>query len=203
MKRTIGGFAGIVLLGVSLSLSAAALDATQTRRLVVDGFGQSLGTISVLPLGRVGFSCSYLGIWESPVNPNEVMLCNLRERITPLHPSCVLNRSIDITSVVTAGPGAPDETACSGFDLLGTAVRTDDVTVLLAERTTEPALAGIVLFPVGIALPLIGVRLDNDDDDGEDDASPPDPRQRLIGTLRITPRPGGFGPASTRASASH
>ncbi|MEZ4293332.1 MAG: hypothetical protein R3B70_00020 [Polyangiaceae bacterium] len=176
-------------------LWAGALDATQGRKLVVDGLDQSLGVLGVLALGRTGDSCRYLGSWESPVNDNDIVLCDLRERLTLLHPSCLQNGHVDITSVVTAGPGGLEETACSGFDLMGVAIRTGDVTLLLSERAAEPVLAGIAVLPGGLALPVIGVRVEGD---GEKPDAPADPRKKLLTLWKRDAGTGAFEPPVAR-----
>jgi hypothetical protein len=152
MGKTLVAAIAAAVLGISGT--AAAIDTLAGPRTIwVVGLGKlTLGSAELLALGRVGDDCRYLMTWESPYNPNEVLLCDLRERRTVLFPSCVANRSMDVPSIVRAGPDSGVRTRCSGFDPLGVAIDTGDVSLILASRGR--GLEGIVIFPWGVALPV-------------------------------------------------
>lgn len=116
----------------------------------IAGLGASMGTAELVALGVVGEDCRYLMTWESPFNPNEVELCDVRERRTPLSPACIDNRFKNFTTFVHAGPASPAATACAGFDNLGEAF--DGVSLLLGESPTS--LEGALLLPWGPAYPV-------------------------------------------------
>lgn len=114
--------------------------------------GATLGTVEFAALGRMGDYCRYLMIWESPFNPNDVQLCDVRERRTLLHPSCIQNRLMNIPTITQAGPQTAVRTRCSGFDALGDHVDKGDLNLFLA--APDKQLTGIVIFPWGVALPV-------------------------------------------------
>ena len=132
--------------------TAAAIDTFAgplPMRLV--GLDGSLGSVDFTARGRAGDYCRYLMTWESPYNPNDVQLCDVRERRTVDHPSCIENRRENIGSAVLAGPATPVNTLCSGFDNLGDRVDTGDISLLLGGRG---ALEGLVILPWGTAFSI-------------------------------------------------
>ncbi len=153
--------------------AAAAIDTYAgplPMRLV--GLDGSLGTVDFTAQGRTGDYCRYLMTWESPFNPNDVELCDVRERRTVDHPSCIENRHENIGSAVMAGPATPVNTLCSGFDNLGDRIDTGDISLLLGGRG---ALEGLVILPWGTAFSIEIARR----------------------ATRVLPRPGLFRPAGS------
>lgn len=136
------------------SASAFALDTREVRSIRSSNLPTQsvLGTALFTALGSQGVDCAYLLDWISPFNPNDVVLCVLRERKTPVYASCIANSLQDITTVVTAGPAAKGgATSCSGFDNLG--ISYEGVSLLTGEFSAAPILQGVAIFPT--ALPLI------------------------------------------------
>lgn len=151
MKKSL--IAAATLAVLSFSGTASALDTNEVRQMRSSGLPvQSLlGTLTFTALGAQGQYCTYLMTWESPFNPNDVELCILRERRTPVYPSCITNSLQDITTFVSAGPGAQGgSTYCAGFDTLG--ISYDNVTLLTGEFSAEPILQGVAVFPTAIPL---------------------------------------------------
>src|SRR5262245_19051836 len=119
------------LAAVAVSGNALAIDVAPARALRVPGLTalpgapsqDSLGTMTLTALGIGGPNngyCVYLMNWHSPFNPNDVASCIVRERRTPVNPSCIANKGLNITTTLEAGPGAPaGATFCAGFDNLG------------------------------------------------------------------------------------
>jgi hypothetical protein len=152
MKKSM--FVAAALAAALVSSSASALDTGVVREIRSAGLpvASSLGTVSFTALGASGADCLYLTGWESPFNPNDVKTCILRERRTDAAPSCAENRLDDLTTFVSAGPGAAGgATACSGFDTLG--VSYDDITISAGEFAAAPILQGVAVLPT--ALPIV------------------------------------------------
>lgn len=152
MKKSL--FVAAALAAVSISGSASALNTQMVRQIRSSGLqiASSLGTVTFTALGASAESCVYLAEWESPFNPNDVALCVVRERRTPVQPSCINNAFQDITTFVSAGPGAlGGDTSCSGFDTLG--IGYQDISIQAGEYSTSPVLQGVAVFPT--ALPLV------------------------------------------------
>lgn len=151
MKQSL--FVVTALAALSVAGAASALDSTVTRQIRASGLPVSsdLGSLQITALGAQGKSCVYLAAWESPYNPNDVALCVLRERRTPVNPSCIDNAFEDITTFVSAGPGAEGgDTVCDGFDTLG--ILHEDVTLLTGEYSVAPILQGVAIFPTAVPL---------------------------------------------------
>lgn len=129
--------------------AALAIDTTLQREVRVSGLGDSLGTLTFLARGRVGTFCRYLTTWESPYNPNDVLLCDTLERRTVLFPSCIENRRKDVPTTLQAGALSSVGTECWGFDMLGEAF---DVSLLMFQTST--GLQGLVFYPYGAVLPI-------------------------------------------------
>lgn len=130
----------------------------------ISGLGASMGSAAFAALGREGNDCRYLMTWWSPFNPNAAELCDVRERWTPVYPSCIDNRAHDFTTFVQAGPAAIVSTACSGFDNLGEAF--DDMSLLLGESTSR--LQGTVILPWGLTYPIEIARREGPASSGQD-----------------------------------
>lgn len=149
MKKSM--FIAAALSALSFSTTASALDVGNARTLAVQAFGgtfASLGELSFLALGRSGNYCQYLADWESPYNPNDVQLCILDELRTAFTPSCIVNETLDITTIISAGPGSHSH-LCDGFNLKGEVV--SDVALALTEG--PGGLQGVVM--VQGAIPVI------------------------------------------------
>ncbi len=132
------------LSALSISSAATALNVNTERELQVQAFGgsfnRSLGRMTFLALGRAGNYCQYLANWESPYNPNDVQLCILDELRTAFTPSCIVNETKDITTIVSAGPGS-HACLCDGFNLKGEVV----TNVALALSEGPGGLQGVVI----------------------------------------------------------
>jgi hypothetical protein len=142
------------LAAISFSSAASALNTNVIRAIRSSNLPLQnlLGVVSFTALGSQGRFCDYLMDWQSPFNPNAATLCVLRELKSPVYPACVVNSLVDITSFVSAGPGAPQgPTYCDGFDTLGIAYQ--NVTILAGEFMAPPVLQGTAIFPT--AVPLI------------------------------------------------
>lgn len=141
MKKSM--FIAAALSALSFSTTASALNVNDTKELTVQAFGgsfASLGELSFLALGRSGNYCQYLADWESPYNPNDVQLCILDELRTAFTPSCINNEHVDITTLITAGPGSHSH-YCDGFNLKGEVIC--DVALALTEGIG--GLQGVVM----------------------------------------------------------
>lgn len=152
MKKTL--LVAAALAAVSISGAASALDTNVVRDIRSAGLplASSLGSVTFTALGVSGQDCMYLAQWESPYNPNDVELCLLREHRSPVSPSCIANSQVDLTTHVSAGPGAGGgATYCAGFDNLG--VSYTDITITAGEYAVAPILQGVAVFPT--ALPLV------------------------------------------------
>ena len=152
MKKSL--FVAAALATISISGAASALDTQVVRQIRSAGLqaASSLGSVTFTALGASAESCVYLANWESPFNPNEVALCVVRERRTPVNPSCSFNAFQDFATFVSAGPGALGvDTTCGGFDTLGIAYT--DISIQAGESPTSSVLQGVAVFPT--ALPLV------------------------------------------------
>lgn len=139
----------------AISLDAAALDTTISRRLVVDTtLGHfSLGTMEVTALGANGDHCDYLAAITHPTNPNDVVLCVLQERRTAFAPSCIHNETEDVATIIEAGTSTSGGgSQCAGFNIKGESF--DDVTLLLTESPCG-CLQGIEIIHQAGGVPMI------------------------------------------------
>lgn len=143
-----------MLTTLSVSGDASALDTGKIRKMWSSGLPvQNLLAESLIfmAVGRVGDYCLYLTQWESPFNPNDVLLCVLRELRSAVYPSCIINSMKDIVAFVSAGPGAMGgQTYCGGFDTLG--VPYTGVTLLAGEIWLTPVLVGNAIFPTAVPI---------------------------------------------------
>lgn len=148
MKKLV--LAAAALATLSFSTSASALDTRFLREIRSVGLPVQniLGAAAFTALGADGAHCMYLMEWYSPFNPNFAQLCVLAERRTPTAPSCAANTLMNITSYVSAGPGAECPTWCKGFDNLGIPAR--DVTILAGEFYSSPVLQGVAIYPLAV-----------------------------------------------------
>lgn len=151
MKKSL--IVAATLAALAVSGSASALDTNVVREIRSSGLPAMnlLGEVTFTALGVQGQYCTYLMQWASPYNPNAVNLCILRERRTPVYSSCINNSVQDVTSFVSAGPGAQGgATFCAGFDTLG--ISYNNITLLAGEFSMDPVLQGTAIFPTAIPL---------------------------------------------------